>query len=363
MLQGNKGEWSEIYTLLKLVSDQGVYAGDEDLNKVEEMFFILLKILRDQTSGQYAYTFDREQSLVVIQGNEEIFRLPIATFQEQAQLLLTKLQGRTSRTFAMPELETFLRSFGCDSLKSRASQKTDIHLVVHDQRTGTTPQLGFSIKSQLGAAATLLNAGRTTNFVFRIDNNKEGFTQELATQINQIEGGSKLKRRVQAIEAQGGTLRFVRTENSVFGNNLVLIDSCLPAILAEMLKLFFGSSISSVAELVGEIAAQNPLNYDLAHEQPFYAYKVKRFLTDVALGMMPAQVWRGVLEATGGYLVVRDDGELLCYHIYNRNAFEDYLFHQTKLETASSSRHDFGTIYEESGAWWLKLNLQIRFIR
>ena len=156
----------------------------------------------------------------------------------------------------------------------------------------------------------------------------------------------------------------MRTENAVFGNNLILIDSCLPAILAEMLKLFFRSSISSVAELVEAVAAQNPLNYDLAHGQPFYAYKVKRFLTDVALGMMPAQLWRGVLEATGG-LVVRDDGELLCYHIYNRNVFEDYLFHQTKLETASSSRHDFGHIYKEAGddTWWMKLNLQIRFIR
>jgi hypothetical protein len=361
MLTGNKGEWSEIYTLLKLVSDQGVYAGDENLEKVEEMFFILLKILRDQTRGQYAYTFDHEQDLVLIRGNQERFRLPIVTFQEQAQLLLTKLQSQTTRTFAIPELEAFLRSFGCASLKSNSSQKADIHLVVHDQRTGMASQLGFSIKSQLGGASTLLNAARTTNFLFRIEQDGKPFTPELANQINQIEGGSKLKQRVQAVEAHGGSLHFARTENPIFGNNLVLIDSCLPAILAEMLKLFFRSSISSVAELVEEIAAQNPLNYDLEQQQPFYAYKVKRFLTDVALGMMPAQVWRGVLQATGGYLVVRDDGELLCYHIYNRNAFEDYLFNQTKLETASSSRHDFGTLYEEDGAWWLKLNLQIRF--
>ena len=201
MLQGNKGEWSEIYTLLKLVSDQGVYAGDEDLQKVEEMIFILLKILRDQTSGQYAYTFDREQDLVVIQGDEEVFRLPIATFQTQAQHLLTILQNKTARTFAIPELETFLRSFGCDSLKSKASQKTDIHLVVHDPRTGMAPQLGFSIKSQLGGAATLLNAARTTNFLFRIDSEGDKFTTESATQINQIEGRGKLKRRVQAIDA------------------------------------------------------------------------------------------------------------------------------------------------------------------
>lgn len=40
------------------------------------------------------------------------------------------------------------------------------------------------------------------------------------------------------------------------------------------------------------------------------------------LGMMPSKVWTGELDATGGYLVVKDNGEILCYHIYNRNEFE-----------------------------------------
>jgi len=29
MLRGNKGEWSEIYTLLKLLADKNIYVGDE----------------------------------------------------------------------------------------------------------------------------------------------------------------------------------------------------------------------------------------------------------------------------------------------------------------------------------------------
>lgn len=79
--------------------------------------------------------------------------------------------------------------------------------------------------------------------------------------------------------------------------------------------------------------------------------------------MMPSKVWTGELDATGGYLIVKEDGEILCYHIYNRNEFEDYLVINTKLETASSTRHDFGTIYSESGELFFKLNLQIRFIK
>ena len=77
--------------------------------------------------------------------------------------------------------------------------------------------------------------------------------------------------------------------------------------------------------------------------------------------MMPATVWDGIHDATGGYLVVKKDGEIVCYHIYNRNQFEDYLFHNTKMETASSTRHGFGLLYRENGEILFKLNLQIRF--
>jgi hypothetical protein len=63
--------------------------------------------------------------------------------------------------------------------------------------------------------------------------------------------------------------------------------------------------------------------------------------------MMPSVIWTGQLATTGGYLIVKEDGEIICYHIYNRNEFENYLLKNTKLETASSTRHEFGVIYKE----------------
>ena len=111
------------------------------------------------------------------------------------------------------------------------------------------------------------------------------------------------------------------------------------------------------------ISKSNPLGFNLETNHPFYSYKIKRLLTDIALGMMPSKVWKGELDATGGYLVVKEDGEVLCYHIYNRNEFEDYLLNNTKLETASSTRHEFGTVYKEGNKQFFKLNLQIRFLK
>jgi hypothetical protein len=125
--------------------------------------------------------------------------------------------------------------------------------------------------------------------------------------------------------------------------------------------LFYSSNSATIQELTSKIAETNPLKYNLDGNHPFYSYKIKRFLTDVALGMTPSKVWTGELDATGGYLIVKDNGDVLCYHIYNRNEFEDYLFANTKLETASSTRHEFGIIYTDDDQLHFKLNLQVCF--
>ncbi len=358
-LTGNKGEWSEIYSLLRIIADKQLYAGDSDLNRIENLIFPVIKILRDESNGTYEFGYDND--IVVIKGNEEEFRLPISVFKEQAILLLSKIKSASSSTFSIPEIECFINSFKCQSIKAKSSVKSDIRIVIHDHRTGTTPELGFSIKSQLGGASTLLNAGKTTNFVCVVQGIK---LSEIAIQeINAIDSRSKIKDRIEKIKEYSGVLKFIKTESSVFGNNLTLIDSSLPKIIAEILLKFYSSNLSKVADLVNDISASNPLEFNLENNHPFYTYKIKRFLSDIALGMMPSKVWTGELDATGGYLVVKEDGEVLCYHIYNRNEFEDYLLNNTKLETASSTRHDFGYVYERDGMQFFSINLQIRFVK
>lgn len=357
MITGNKGEWSEVYTLLKVISDKQLFAGDSNLKKIETLIFPIIKVLRDETNGTFEFSYDND--LVIVKNGEKEIRVSVLEFQKQAHFLLTKLKEKTNATFSIPEIENFINSFDSHSLKAKSSVKSDIRIVIHDQRVGTNPELGFSIKSQLGGASTLLNAGKTTNFIFKINN--LDLSQNQILDINEIETRSKIKDRIEKITELGGILEFQKTESSVFGNNLVLIDSALPKIIAESLHLFFTSSFSSVLELISLISISNPLKYNLETNHPFYSYKIKRFLTDIALGMMPSKVWTGELDATGGYLVVKENGEVLCYHIYNRNEFEDYLFTNTKLETASSTRHEFGKIYRENGQLHFKLNLQIRF--
>jgi len=358
MITGNKGEWSEVYTLLKVIADKQLFAGDADLNKIETLIFPIIKVLRDESNGTFEFSYNKD--LVIVKNNNEEIRISVNEFQKQAQFLLTKIKEKTNATFSIPEVEKFINSFNSNSLRAKSTVKSDIRIVIHDQRTGTNPELGFSIKSQLGGASTLLNAGKTTNFIYKI--NKLSLTTEQIAEINIIDTRSKIKDRIEKIKTLKGKLQFEKAESSVFESNLVLIDSALPTIISEMLLLFFSSNFSKISDLVSEISKKNPLGYNLENNHPFYSYKIKRFLTDVALGMMPATVWTGELDATGGYLVVKEDGEILCYHIYNRNEFENYLFANTKLETASSTRHDFGVVEIVGEQQIFKLNLQIRFV-
>lgn len=357
MITGNKGEWSEIYALFKLLGENKLFAGDADLKRIETIFYPIIKIIRNETGGNYEYEIIGD--LVIVSGGKEKLRIHIKKFSEQAVKLLSIIKGSTG-VFSIPETEDFMKSVNCRTLKSKSSSKSDIRIVIHDKRINQTAELGFSIKSQLGGDSTLLNAGKTTNFIYQIIGFK-GSASDIY-RINAIDTRSKIKDRIEEVKKLDGKLKFLSLEQDIFKNNLVLIDSLLPNILAEVIKQFFSSNLSKISALTEEISSKNPLGYDTKFSHSFYEYKIKRFLTDVALGMMPSKVWGGLYDATGGYLIVKDDGEILCYHIYNRNQFEDYLFHNTKLETASSTRHDFGKVFTNDGNLYFKLNLQIRFV-
>jgi type II restriction enzyme len=332
--------------------------GNKEIEKLEGIVYPILRVLRSENNGNFAYSIEDE--IILISGGEEVLKIAISAFKEKAKFLLEKIKANKERTFSVPEIEEFMQTINCLSLKASSTAKTDITIVIHDQRTNQQPALGFSIKSQLGSPSTLLNAGKTTNFIFRIDNLK--LTDSEIKEINSIDSRSKIMDRINSVLQSNGQFNYVKTERQIFSNNLILIDSKLPEILSQIVYDFYSSRKSTITDLVDNTNTKNPLNFDISYEHKFYEYKVKRFLTDIALGMMPSKVWTGQYDATGGYLIVKENGDVLCYHIYNKNEFENYLFTNTKLETASSNRHQFGKIYEENDQLYFKLNLQIRFL-
>ena len=166
-----------------------------------------------------------------------------------------------------------------------------------------------------------------------------------------------MRDKLHAIVEAGGVLEFSHVESAVFTRNMRVIDSIMPDILASMLVDYYSGKGVTMTQLCALSGAKGLYGLGAAE----IGYKLKSFLRAVALGMVPSREWNTRLSAYGGYIIVRNDGMLLCYHLYNDDDFRDYLFNNTKLDTPSTSRHDFGYLYEDGGELFLKLNLQVRF--
>ena len=357
MLKGNKGEWSEIYVFLKLLADGKLNAADANLNAIPNVYYPIIKILRQEGNVNREYLING--NIIIVDGSDkELLNLPIAEFASRSQQLFNELKNVEGRSFAFSDIETFLNLISINSLTASKTDKADIKLVVHDLNTGMQPKLGFSIKSMLGGNSTLFNAGNTTNFIYEII----GEGELNIAKINKIDSTPKIANRISELRAQGFVCKFKNIQSETLQLNLQLIDSDLPRILAELLLLKYSTAGNALLSTTMEqLTKNNPLDFDLSQGHPFYEYKIKNFLTDSALGMTPATIWTGQYDANGGIIIVKANGELVCYHIYNRNEFQNYLINNTRFEQASTSRYNFGDIYVDNGSYYLKLNLQVRF--
>jgi type II restriction enzyme len=251
----------------------------------------------------------------------------------------------------MQQIDVFVNKLNANSITA-PSTSDDVKIIIQDS--------SFSIKSQLGSASTLLNAGNTTNILYRLSG--KDLTDDDIANINGIENHLP---RMKALFDMGCKLEYVDTPHDTFRDNLQFLDTSMPLFIAECLVADCEeSSTSKVSDVVAVVAKRNPLHYMGKNVETFYEHKMKVLLVDVALGMTPSKQWLGKYDANGGYLVVRKDGEVVCYHFYNRNDIEDYLYYNTRFERASRSRYGFGSLYRgDDGQVYIKLNLQIRFLK
>lgn len=361
VLSGNKGEWSEVYVLFRLLGAGRLYAADSDLNKIDNVFYEILQVLRNENIGELHFVFHKETNSIdlIKQDNDTLLVTIGATkFKIEADKLLDEIKRQRNSAFEVETAEKFLNELYCEKLKAPSDDKADIKIQIHDVNTGYEPVLGFSIKSRLGKPSTLLNPGKTTNFTYEI---KGSINDDLMNTFNLSKG--TIKNRFNKLLESGCELSFIGTDSVMFNNNLRMIDSDLPLISAYMLVEHYVNGNSYNIEALDSISSRNPLDYDLSTGHPFYHYKFKKLLAESALGMLPSKVWTGRADATGGYIIVREDGEVLCYHLYNRNEFEDYLLKNTKMDTPSTSRYDYAKVYKEDDKYYIKLNMQIRFIK
>lgn len=357
--KGNKGEWSEPYVFLKLLGDGRIYGADGQKNRLDNLFYDVRKVIRTDSGRPIHYVIIPESNTIEVRdGDTVLTTVAIPEIIEEYQCLFDAIS--TTNEHKNPRAEKFLKAIGCKKLKSPSAEKVDINIEIYEPQINMNVQQGFSIKSDLSSKSTLVNASGSTNVLYTLTNIDDALMDE----VNEIFGSKeyrKIEKGMAILKAHDVVFSYDRCCSETLEDNLTMLDAHLPRILAEMLIVHYYERESVLNAVLDRLNEKNPLGYRNTDTMPFYAAKVKRLLSAYALGMESDTAWDGNESTKGGYIIVKDDGEILCYHICDRNDFEDYLLNNTKMETPSTTRHGYCTIYKVEDQYKIKLNLQIRF--
>lgn len=360
MPKGNKGEWSEVYAFAKLLADGQIFAADKDLNPLPDQAYKIDEILREQLR------FYRQESKIVFYRNavyEGCYSLD-ALVQEVPQLLREINNGANS--FDSPTGAKIMNGLSQSKLKAPATQKTDLIMKLRDPRAVGLPDLGFSIKSYLGNAPTLFNASHATKFVFELKPILGFNIGEIKDFIASKPTAEQTKSYIIGLINNGKiVIEFDHMLDDCCRRNFVLVDSYFPQIFAEAILLHYYGRANRLEDISKTLEIEDPLFVDVNN---YYTKKITDFLVNVALGMEPATPWNTVEEANGGYIVVKNDGNVVCYNVYDREKFRDYLLTHCKFDTPSATKFlntgetvPDGMIYLSKGRAFINLNRQIRF--
>lgn len=360
----NIGEWSELYVLFKLLHDRELVAGDANGDPIEGSKLFVRSIIQDGIT----FKCGEDEAEIIVAGNDilKVSTTELAGILDSFIKALKKPTGNNAAqgtsSIAIPEIEQFSKRIGISKVKAKSKEKQDIDLVAFDSARHLELRLSFSIKSQLGSPSTLLNASGATNIIFRIAD--PDFQDADMEAINKIMKGDRpdLHGRFSALSNQY-RLRFYAYESETFHENLLLVDSCMGKMYAALCLASILEGETSIMKLTKTISESNPVGYTASNKDLLYHKKISKLLLDIALGFQPAKPWSGAYEATGGYIIVKQDTTVVCYHIHDINLFYDYLLNNTKFDSPSISRHGYGTVYKQDGQYFIKLNRQIRFVR
>lgn len=348
----NKGEWTELYTFLKLLNDKKLYLANEYLEKNGD-FFNVKKISTLNISNDYHLKED--SSVSIIDKNNKTNQLVRMDYLNDDLLehLCDVIKSGKGSSFIIPEFDQIQENLKINHIKGTSYQKSDILLDINKDDQFFHNE-GFGIKSYLGNKPTLLNASGNTNFIYKVI----GLSSYSMDEINSIKTRTKLKDRIEKIYELGGNLVFDRIEKTTMQYNLDLVDSCIPLLLSKMLICFYKDRENNLEKNLTTVYDNYKQNFST--DLNGLTIKVKKLLIAILLGFFSGKKWNGEYSSNG-IIVVMNDGDQLGYHITDLSSLENYLFNHIKFDTPSTTRHRYGSLFIENGQLYFKLNLQLRF--
>lgn len=360
MRSANKGEWSELYAFIKLLKDGKVYAADENVERIENVYFPIIKLIREEGSNQVTDYFTGTK-IKIFRNGTLLDEIDNADLKDPIEVLYNKIfEGGSAGAFEINEAEEIMDNLHLTKVKAASTEKKDMTMQIHDINTGYESIVGFSVKSDIGNPPTLLNAGKNTRFVYEVCGIDDAKMDEINA-VDKTVAKDYMVARMNSLFNKADGVKYCGMRDEVFEDNLIMIDSRMPELYGNMILnhyRFIADKIYDCGLLCEILEKTNPEGY---RKPEVYKYKIKKLLCAAALGMTPGKEWDGLDDASGGYIIIKKDGDIVCYHLYNRNFFEEYLLRNTQFDRPSASRHDYGYVYKDRGRYYIDLNVQIRF--
>lgn len=377
-LSYNNGEWAEVYIFFKVIADRKLYTADADFNPIKDVYLDVLSVIREEVKGE-VYKYKTGDTVTIFLNKEPVGYVPVSEFIKYKDILWKLLEENTDTTFTSEEVESFLNSIYIFNPKSPAHIVSKfcggtVDIVIETQdRSGVNRILGFSCKSDLRASSTLLNAsGDNTNFVFEITGPMD---DEKMNKFNSIFKQVKRKGetcydvattdRMQYLHEIGCDINFVDTAKSISKINLIKCGGMeMPGIVAGMLKKFYFENLggtTSVQDCIEYLAENDVVGYGFDDLKETYHGKIAYLLLCTFTGMRLGSPWNGRQAVNGGYIVVKNNGDVVAFHSTIADEFKDFLVAKMIMEGPSHSRHKDMVIYKEGDRYFLKLALQLRF--
>ena len=201
-----------------------MYAADEYVNRLEDIYFPILKIIRSDEKN-HDVDYATGQTIRIYRNGELLGEVSNDELSKNAEVLFERIFEGTEDekgAFEIPEIEDFLDNMKITQIKAPAGDKVDIRMQIHDIKTGHDPVAGFSIKSDVGMPPTLLNAGKNTRFKYEV----LGISDKDMDEINAIDKTvdkeymkarmGELFKRAKSVRYQCGASRDGEAHSGVF---------------------------------------------------------------------------------------------------------------------------------------------------
>lgn len=381
--QGNLGEISEFYSFAYIVGNREVEIVDEQMKRNGDKltFLKLYRNFDDENQAQEVYDLTLAANgggtVSVEVGGQNAGNIPLSQLKPMISnlrtLLLNKAAGSSSTLIPVGDktVDDLMRALKTTKIRAKSKNKQDYEGQVVFSSAPLSSRVGFSVKSEVGENATLINAsGMNSAFAYRLCHSDGTIlTKKEAANLEHLaykEGiKSTGKKLICFLREQGIDFDFIRCMGSALEYNLRL-DSDNGDLLIAALMLETNTTrgkcclVPDAVDLVLQLGngatlvskrLLKTLGISKRNQHQVLEHRFKGFLLNFLRGAEVSTEWNGRDSVNGGFIIVTSNADVFCLDMLTRNSVADYLYSRVYFDTPSVTRH-----LEEKGKLIFELN-------